>query len=298
MSILVDKKTRVLIQGITGGEGSRAAREMRSYGTRVVAGVTPGKGGQVTNDVPVYNTVREAREKHASITASLVAVPAPFALDAALEAIWAGMPLVNILTEHMGVGQVARVIAAARSRNVMVVGPSSVGIISPGKGKIGAIGASELVDRVFMPGPVGVISKSGGMTAEISRLLTAAGIGQSTAVGIGGDVLLGSTFLDLARLFEQDRETKALALFGEVGGVYEEQFAAAMRAGDITKPVVALIAGDFSERLPQGTVLGHAGAIVSQGKGSARSKILALKRAGATIAKRPEDIPRCISRLL
>lgn len=299
MSILIDRKTVVLIQGITGHEGERAAREMLAYKTRVAAGVTPGKGGQrVAGNIPVYNTVAEALTAHPTINASLITVPAAFAADAALEAITHRLPLINILTEKMPVADVARVIYWTRHYKVTVIGPSSVGIITPRQTKLGAIGASELVDRVFAPGPVGVISKSGGMTAELSRLLTEAGLGQSTALGIGGDILLGTTFLDCAELFEQDKQTKALVIFGEVGGMYEEQLAAAMHAKKITKPVVALIAGDFSKLLPYGTVLGHAGAIVTPRQGSVKSKIAALKKAGAKIARSPEDIPRLVKKLL
>lgn len=298
MSILIDKKTVVLVQGITGYEGSRAAREMLSYGTKVVAGVTPGKGGQKVDKVPVYNSAQEALKKHPDINTSLIAVPPAFAADAALEAIWQQIPLINILTEKMPVADVARVLSAAATKNVTIVGPSSVGIISPGKAKLGAIGTSDIAHRVFKPGSIGVISKSGGMTAEISRILTDNGFGQSTAIGIGGDVLIGTTFLDCARLFQKDRATKAMVIFGEVGGVYEEQLAEALKNKQITKPVVALVAGDFSKLLPHGTVLGHAGAIVSGNKGSARSKILALKNAGAAIARQPEEIPKLLKKLL
>ncbi|OGY33291.1 MAG: hypothetical protein A3D99_03105 [Candidatus Andersenbacteria bacterium RIFCSPHIGHO2_12_FULL_45_11] len=298
MSILISKKTFVLVQGITGGEGSRAAREMILYGTNVIAGVTPGKGGQITEDkIPVYNTVREALAKHPEINASLIAVPSLFAADAAREAIANNIPLVNILTEKIPVHDVAVVIKEAREAGVLVIGPSSVGIISPHTSKIGAIGSSDIARRVFSPGPVGVISKSGGMTSEISRILTDAGIGQSTAVGIGGDVLLGATLADIARLFQKDKQTKAIVIFGEIGGTYEEELAEAIINNEITKPVVALVAGGFGKALPQGTVLGHAGAIVSQGKGSAESKIRALKKAGVHIAKQPEDIAKILKRI-
>lgn len=298
MAILVSKKTKVLIQGITGTEGSRAAYEMIAYGTHVVAGVTPGKGGrtQGKSAVPIYNTVREALHKHPDINASLVAVPAAFAADAAREAIACRIPLINILTEKIPVHDVAVVIQEAREHGVLVVGPSSVGIISPHTSKLGAIGSSDIARRVFSRGHIGVISKSGGMTSEISRVLTDAGFGQSTAVGIGGDVLIGATFLDIARLFEKDKQTKAIVIFGEIGGTYEEELAEAMMNNDITKPVVALIAGGFGSTLPQGTVLGHAGAIVSKGKGSADSKIKKLKKAGAYVVKQPEDIVRALKK--
>lgn len=298
MSILVDKNTRVLVQGVTGKEGSRATKEMLVYGTKVVAGVTPGKGGQKVEGVLVYDSVALALKAHPEITATLIAVPAPFVLDAALEAIASRVPFVNILTDKVPVAHVAEIIQKAAVCGVRVVGPSSIGVISPGKAKIGSIGSGDVAKRVFTKGYVGVISKSGGMTAEVSRILTDEGLGQSTAVGIGGDLLLGSDFLDLAREFEKDKETRALVIFGEVGGVFEERLAEAMKEGTIRKPVVALIAGRFSEKLPQGTVLGHAGAIVSRGKGSAESKIKALREAKALIAESPEDIPGLVRRAL
>lgn len=299
MGILIDANTKVVVQGITGKEGARASSSMIAYGTKVLAGVTPGKGGTVTEQgVPVYNTMLEALAVFPNVNVSLIAVPPLFALDAALEAIASGIPLVDILTEKVPVAQVAKIIAFARLRKARVVGPSSVGILTPGKGKIGSIGSSELVHTIFMPGPVGVISKSGGMTAEISRILTEASIGQSTVVGIGGDVLAGSDFLDIALEFEKDTQTRAIVIFGEVGGVYEEKLAQAMERGAITKPVIALIAGRFTEQLPQETILGHAGAIVNRGKGSASSKISALQKAGALVANTPEDIPQLVKQAI
>jgi succinyl-CoA synthetase alpha subunit len=271
---------------------------MKAYGTRVVAGVTPGKGGQEVEGVSVYNSVALALKSHPEVSATLVAVPAPFVLDAALEAIFNKIPLVNILTDKVPVAHVAEMVQKASLYGVRVVGPSSIGIISPGKAKLGSIGSGDVAHRVFMKGSIGVISKSGGMTAEVSRILTDAGLGQSTAVGIGGDLLLGSDFLDLAREFEKDKETKVLVIFGEVGGVFEERLAGAMKEGTIRKPVVALIAGQFSQNLPQDTVLGHAGAIVSRGRGSAASKIRALQAAGALIAPTPEHIPELVKKVL
>jgi succinyl-CoA synthetase alpha subunit len=298
MAILVDKHTKVLIQGITGKEGSRAAREMMLYGTKVLAGVTPGKGGMQAEGVPVFNMVQEAFSQFPDINTSLVVVPGRFVLSAVKEAIDAKIPLINILTEKVPVADVAKIIAMARTAHVRIIGPSSIGIMSPGKGKLGAIGSGDIAYRVFASGDVGVISRSGGMTAEISRILTDAGIGQSTAVGIGGDPLIGSDFADIASLFENDGQTLAIVIFGEVGGTYEEKLAEAIEQKKITKPVVALIAGRFAETLPQDTVLGHAGAIVSMGRGSARSKIEALQRAGALIAETPEDIPNLVRRVV
>lgn len=299
MSILIDKKSKVLIQGITGKEGSRAAHEMIAYGTNVVVGVTPRKGGMKTEEgVSVFNSVSLALKAYPKITATLITVPAAFVLDATLEAISNRIPLINILAEKVPVSHVAKMIRLAELHGVRIVGPSSVGIISPSKAKIGSIGTSDLVYRIFTPGPVGVISKSGGMTAEISRILTEAKLGQSTVVGIGGDPLIGSDFLDIALEFEKDNDTKAIVIFGEIGGAYEEKLAEAMKEGKIQKPVIALIAGQFSERLPQDTVLGHAGAIVSKGMGSADSKVKELMGAGALIANTPEDIPKLVKRAI
>lgn len=299
MSILVNKDTVVVIQGVTGKEGSRAAKEMLAYGANVAAGVTPGKGGQTTDDgVPVFDTVGEAMKVFPDINTALVAVPPSFAMDAVLEAMWNDIPLIDILTEKIPVAQVARMIHCSRMKGHRIVGPSSVGIMSPGETKVGSIGSSEMVSRIFTPGPVGVISKSGGMTAELSRILTEQGLGQSTIVGIGGDVLIGSDFADIALEFEKDENTEAIVIFGEVGGTYEERLAEYIAEGKIKKPVVALIAGRFSEDLPQDTMLGHAGAIVRKGRGSASSKIKALQEAGAKMAKTPEDVPVLLKEII
>ena len=217
MSILIDQTTAVLVQGITGKEGSRAAHEMLAYGTAVLAGVTPGKGGMKTEEgVPVYDTVAEALLRHPEISASVIFVPGKSVMIAVEESITARIPLIVIVSERVPVADVSRIIALGKEAGVRIVGPSSVGIISPDKGKIGSIGSSGLATRIFARGPIGVVSKSGGMTSEISRILTEQGLGQSTALGIGGDPLLGSSFLDVALLFEKDPETKAIVLFGEV----------------------------------------------------------------------------------
>jgi succinyl-CoA synthetase alpha subunit len=299
MSILVNKDTIVVVQGITGKEGSRAAREMLAYGTRVAAGVTPGKGGEVTPEgVPIFNTVVDVVKKFPEINTALIAVPGKFVGAAGEESIAAGIPLINILSERVPALAVARLIALAKKGGIRVVGPSSVGILSPGGGKIGSIGSSGLAEKIFLKGRVGVISKSGGMTAEISRMLTENGIGQSTVIGIGGDPLIGSDFRDIALLFETDPETEAIVVFGEVGGTYEEVLAEAILKKEIRKPVVALIAGVFAESLPWGTALGHAGAIIEGDKGKASTKIVALKAAGAHIAQTPEDIVGILRKLV
>lgn len=291
MSILINKNTRVVVQGITGKEGSRAAREMNMYGTVVLAGVTPGKGGMREGGIPVFDTLKEAIHCFPEINASLIAVPGRAAKDAVLEALYNGISFITILTEGIPVADVASIIAMRDRFPAVILGPSSVGIISPGICKVGSIGSGGIADRVFKKGCIGVMSKSGGMTAEICRVISEQGLGVSTALGLGGDPLSISDFRRIGRLFEKDRNTKAIVLFGEIGGFYEERFALAVGAGEITKPVVALIAGEFSQSLSPGTTLGHAGAIVSRGAGSYVSKINSLRKAGVKIAKTPEEVP-------
>lgn len=290
MAILVTNKTRVLVQGITGKEGSRVVAQMRNYGTKVLAGVTPGKGGQEVYGVPVYNSVKEALENHPGINASFVAVPNFAVFGALKEAIENKIPLINVLTEHVPILDTAKAIAMAKQARVRIVGPSSIGIISPGIGKLGSIGGDD-PRGVFSKGGVGVISKSGGMASEISWILTKNGVGQSTVIGIGGDVLIGSTFADLMEDFEKDSQTTSVVLFGEIGGTYEEEAAQLIKSGQFGKKVVAFISGLFAESLPQGTKLGHAGAIVYGEKGSFKSKINSLESAGVAIAKTPDEIP-------
>jgi len=297
MSILIDKKTRLLIQGITGKEGTRAAQESLSYGTKVVAGVTPGKGGQRVGKVPVYNTVAEACRRHKDINATFITVPAAFLKSAALEAIYANIPLIVILTEHVPTLDTAWIVARARSAGVRVIGPSAIGIISPGKAKIGSIGTGDMT-RGFKPGPVGVLSKSGGMASELCFALTRAGLGQSTAIGMGGDSISGSAFADMLLLFANDPDTKAVALFAEVGGSYEEEAADFIKKTKFKKPVVVIVAGEFGSTLPEGTVLGHAGAIVSRGRGGYASKIKALRSGGILIAHTIEEVPLILKQAL
>lgn len=297
MSVLIDKNTKVLIQGITGTEGARACREMVSYGTQVLCGVTPGKGGQNVDGVPVYNSVKEALAQHSQVNLGLVVVPPQFVKNAVLESLEAGIKLINILAEFVPPRDSSVVVATARKMGARVIGPASIGIISPGLGKVGSIGSGEIA-QVFTPGPIGIISKSGGMVAELAYVLSHAGFGQSTAVGIGGDIIAGSDYIDLLPLFEADPETKAIVMFGEVGGTYEEDVADYMKAGKFTKPVIAIVGGRFTEKLAQGVVLGHAGAIVSKGKGGYESKIKALKEAGILIAETIEQIPDLLRKAL
>lgn len=293
MAILVTNQTKVLIQGITGKEGSKVALQMQNYSTKVLAGVTPGKGGQEVHGVPVYNTIAEALENHPGINTSFIAVPNFAAFGAIEEAIKAKIPLINVLTEHIPIQDTAKAIALARKNNVRIVGPSSIGIISPGIGKVGSIGGDD-PRGVFKKGNIGVISKSGGMASEVSWILTKNGLGQSTVIGIGGDILVGSTFADLMEDFEKDEQTKAVVLFGEIGGTYEEEAAEFIKSKKFTKKVVAFVSGLFAETLPQGTKLGHAGAIIYGEKGSYKSKINALESAGVKIAKTPDEIPNLL----
>ena len=294
MAILVTEKTKVLIQGITGKEGSKVALQMRNYGTKVLAGVTPGKGGQEVHGVPVYNTIAEALENHPGINTSFISVPNFASFGAIEEAIKSKIALINVLTEHIPIADSAKAIALAKEAGVKIVGPSSIGIISPGIGKVGSIGGDD-PRGVYSKGSVGIISKSGGMASEVSWILTKNGIGQSTVIGIGGDILVGSTFADLLEDFEKDDQTKAVVLFGEIGGTYEEEAAALIKSGKFSKKVVGFVSGLFAESLPQGTKLGHAGAIIYGNKGSYKSKINALKDAGVIIAKTPDEIPSLLT---
>ncbi|MBI4057852.1 CoA-binding protein [Candidatus Microgenomates bacterium] len=289
MAILVDHTTRVLIQGITGRSGTQVCEMLQKYNTKVIAGVRPGKGGEEVLGVPVYNSVQEAVSKHIDINASLIYVPPGFVLDATFEALEAGIPLLHIFTEKVPILDSAKIFAKAQEKNARVLGPASIGALSPGLGKIGSIGGFE--NRGFEKGEIGIVSKSGGMCSEIANILARAGFGQSTVVGIGGDMIACTNFVDLLELFEKDDQTKTVVLFGEVGGTYEEEAAEFIRQGKLSKPVVAYIAGRFINTLPQGTALGHAGAMIEGDKGTWESKVTSLKDAGVQVAQTLEDIP-------
>lgn len=297
MSILIDQENNVLVQGITGWQGSRSAKYMLDYGTNVVAGVTPGKAGNKVHGIPVYNTIKQA-SKHHLIDASVVMVPPQFVREAVLEAIQGKIDLINIVTERVPQKDVSEILLAARDEEVRIVGPNSQGIISPGKAKLGGTGGDD-PSRMFSKGPIGVISRSGGMGAEICWSLTREGIGQSTYVSIGGDPLIGSSFTDILELFRDDKETKIVVLFGEPGTIYEEKAAEFIKKTGYPKPVVAYITGAFVDRTT-GKGFGHAGTIVSRGKGSRQSKVEALKNAGVTVVKKESfyDLPKIVSSLL
>ncbi len=297
MSILVGSNTRVVVQGATGKMGQKATREMLAESTIVSCGVTPGKGGQEVEGLPVFDSVAEAKAYDARLNTSVIVVPPLLVLDAAYEAIDAGLALVIIITENVPIKDAAKLVAHADRKGCRIVGPSSVGIISPGRGKLGVIGSAKEKD-MYRPGRIGVISKSGGMCAETSRLLTKAGLGQSTVIGVGGDVVAGTTFADLLLLFEKDDETDAVVLFGEIGGAYEEIAAEMIKAGRVTKPVVAFISGRFAESMGAGLALGHAGAIVEEGFGTAQEKKKALREAGVLVADYHHDIPLLVKQAL
>lgn len=295
MAILVDKNTKVLVQGITGKEGIRATQFMKAYGTNVVAGVRPGKAGETVEDVPVYNTVKDALQAHSDINLSLVIVPAKGAKDAIIEAIDAGIKTILVITENIPIKDTAHCVALARKKNARIIGPTSIGIISPGKAKVGMIGGMD--NEQFTFGPVGIISKSGGMSSETASILTLAGIGQSTVVGCGADVIMGTTIVELLELFRNDAETKIVVLFGEIGGTAEEDAAAYIKRTNYPKPVVAFISGSFAESLPS-TTLGHAGAIIEEGKGTREAKVTALRNAGVHVVDVHHEIVEWVRELL
>jgi len=288
MSILIDQNTKVVIQGITGGEGTFHTRQMKEYGTKVVAGVTPGKGGQKFEDVPVFNTVRDAVE-NTGANASAIFVPPPFAADAIMEAVDAKLETVVCLTEGIPTLDMIAVKQFMKGTNSKLIGPNTPGIISPGKCKIGV-----MAGYIHIPGRVGVTSRSGTLTYEVVDQLTKLGIGQSSCVGIGGDPIIGLSFVDILKLFEKDKNTDIVIIIGEIGGRAEEEAAEFFRK-NMSKPVVAFIAGITS---PHGRRMGHAGAIVSGGVGGAREKIDTLEKTGITVVKNPAEIGETVARVL
>jgi succinyl-CoA synthetase alpha subunit len=287
MSILVDKDTRLAVQGITGREGEFHARQMLDYGTNVVAGVTPGKGGGWVARIPVFDTVREA--VHATgANASIIYVPARFAADAILEAADAGVELVVCITEGIPVLDMIRVRAYLDRTDARLVGPNCPGIITPGEAKVGI-----MPGHIHTPGPVGVVSRSGTLTYEVVHALTERGLGQSTAIGIGGDPINGTNFIDVLEMFEEDLCTTQVVLIGEIGGT-DEQRAAEFIAHHMTKPVTAFIAGQTA---PPGKRMGHAGAIIEGGEGTAAEKIAALEAVGVRVASHPGEIAEMVAQL-
>lgn len=288
MSILINKDTRVVCQGITGQAGSFHAERMLEYGTKLVAGVTPGKGGTTHHELPVFDSVLDAAQ-HTGANASVIYVPAAFAADAIMEAAEAGIELVVCITEGIPTLDMIRVKKYLSNKKTRLIGPNCPGIITPGACKIGI-----MPGYIHKPGNVGVVSRSGTLTYEAVWQLTQRGLGQSTGIGIGGDPIVGTDFVDVLRLFQEDKETMAIVLIGEIGGSAEEEAAEVIQQ-EITKPVIGFIAGSTA---PPGKRMGHAGAIISGNKGTAISKIAALKNAGVTIADSPADIGETTVRVL
>jgi succinyl-CoA synthetase alpha subunit len=290
LSILIDKNTRLLVQGITGNEGTFHTRQMIAYGTNVVAGVTPGRGGQkaVDDQVPVFNTVREAVAETGANT-SVIYVPAPFAPDAIREAAAAGVALVVCITEGIPANDMVGTFAFVKEHGARLIGPNCPGLLTAGQAKVGIIPGN-----IATPGPVGVVSKSGTLTYEAVDALTRLGLGQTTIVGIGGDPIIGTSFIDVLELFQADAATQAIVLIGEIGGTAEQDAARYIKER-VTKPVVSFIAGQTA---PPGKRMGHAGAIISGGEGTAQEKIAALQAVGVKVAKQPTDIAQLVKESL
>lgn len=290
MGIIVNRDAKVIVQGITGLQGSFHTRLMLDYGTQIVAGITPGKGGTEVHGVPVYDSVSEAVKKHSS-TASIIFVPAPFAAEAALEAMESNLKTVVLITEHIPVKDTIHILAYAKRQGTTVIGPNTPGIITPDECKLGI-----MPSHIFAKGEVGVASRSGTLTYEIAAELTKANHGQSTCLGLGGDPVVGLNFVDALKMFRQDRETKAVVLIGEIGGNAEEQAAeyisSHLKSKSSQLPVVAFVAGRAA---PSGKRMGHAGAIVMGKTGTAGSKIKAFKEAGVDVAEKPSDIPKLLA---
>lgn len=295
MSILVDERSRVIIQGITGREGMVRTRLMKDYGTDVVAGVTPGKGGGEFYGVPIFDTVEEAKEKSGQLDVSVIFVPAALVKNAALEAIDAGVRFLAIIPDRVPIFDVLEISRFAKEKGVSFVGPNTLGLVSPGKAVLGMIGGrAERAREWFQPGNVGVSSRSGGMTSAISYYLTVAGIGQSTIIHVGGDAVVGLSHPEVMALFEKDEQTRLAVMFGEIGTTQEERVADLIEKGEFTKPLIAYIGGKAAK---SGTRFSHAGAIVEGSRGSHESKVERLKQVGVHVVEAIADIPKVAARL-
>jgi succinyl-CoA synthetase alpha subunit len=293
VAILIDANTTVIIQGITGREAVTMAREGLDYGTKIIGGVTPGRGGREVHGVPVYDTVEEITRK-TRVDASVISVPPAFTHDAAFEAIEAGVKLIVVVTENIPRFEVAQMVELASLRGARIIGPNCLGVLSPGEAKVGGLGGrAEDARKAFTPGPVGVMSRSGGMTTEICNTLSAAGLGQSTAVSIGGDAIIGSSYAELMPLFEADQATRAIVIYSEPGGRMEADLARWVRENRSRLPVVAFMAGRFMDEMP-GMRFGHAGTIVEGKADTTAEKIVRLQEAGIAVAERIEDIPALV----
>ncbi len=296
MAILADENTTVLVQGITGREGSARAKYMLDYGTKVLCGVTPGRGGTEVWDLPVYNSVEEATKAHGQIDASVTFVPAPQIKSAVSEAIEAGIGMVVVPAERVPLYDALEMIALAKQKGTRLFGPGCMGFVSTGKAAVGWLGATkEFADEIFKPGPVGVMSRSGGQTGTVVWSLTSAGFGITTAVHVGTEPVIGTNFAEILPLFEEDEATKAVVMFGEIGTVAEEEAAEVIQEGRFNKPLVAYIAG---RSMPAGMRFSHASAIIERGRGTAESKVKALKAAGANVVDSPQELAPTLARIL
>ncbi len=296
MSILLDENTRVIVQGMTGREGSLRTAFMKGYGTKVVAGVTPGRGGEEVQGIPVFDTVQEAIKHKGEVDATVTFIPGPALKNAVYEAIDSGIKFIVSPVERIPVHDVIAMVQYALKNGAKLLGPGSLGIISPGKAAMGWLGGNtEWARTLFQPGPVGVISRSGGQSGTVPWALREAGLGISTALHIGTEPVLGLSMAEVLELFEKDEQTKAVAVFGEIGGTLEEEAAEAVAQGKYTKPLVVFIAGAWA---PEGMRFSHASSIVERGKGTAQGKIEALTKAGAHVVDSPEEIAPLIKKLI
>jgi succinyl-CoA synthetase alpha subunit len=296
MSILVNERSKVLVQGITGREGMVRTRLMKDYGTRVVAGVTPGKGGQDVYGIPVFDSVEEAWERTGRLDASVIFVPAALVKDAAIEAMASGIKLLVVVPDRVPILDVLEIAAYARTKGARFVGPNTLGLVSPGRAVLGMIGGrAERAREWFRPGRIGVTSRSGGMTSAISYYLTEAGFGQSTVIHVGGDAVVGLSHPEVMECFQADEKTELMVMFGEIGTTQEERVADLIESGRVTKPVVAYIGGKAAK---SGTRFSHAGAIVEGSRGSHASKVERLRSVGVRVVESVADIPSAVARLL
>ncbi len=289
MGILIDHNTRVLVQGITGFQGSLHTNLMKSYGTKIVAGVSPGKGDQHVYDIPVFNTVKEAQKKYSPNT-SILFVPAQFAANAACEAIDNGIKLIAIITEHIPIRDTIKIIEHASQNNCIIIGPNCPGLITPKSCKLGI-----MPDHVFKSGSVGIISRSGTLTYEIASILSQKKLGQSTCIGIGGDPIIGISYIDCLKLFRDDPQTKVIVIIGEIGGNLEEKTAEFVKTSNYSKPIVAYVAGRSA---PPEKRMGHAGAIIQGQTGSVEHKILAFNNSGVQTVEKPNDIANLVRQII
>ncbi len=297
MSILIGRDSTFIIQGITGREAVSMARDCLDYGSKIVGGVTPGRFGRDVHGIPVYDSVEQVVKK-TRVDASVVSVPPAFAGDAVFEALEAGIKLIVIITERIPRFEVAQMVELARLRGARSIGPNCLGLLSPGEAKIGGLGGrAEDARKAFTPGPIGVMSRSGGMTTEICNTLSAAGFGQSTAVSIGGDAIIGSTYAELMPLFEQDPNTRAIAIYSEPGGRMEAELARWVTENESRLPIIAFMAGRFMDAMP-GMRFGHAGTIVEGKADTTAEKIERMRAAGISVAERIEDIPALVKERL